>query len=91
MTALPPKADISGAWGGRNDSPHNGTFGQTGTLGDLIDGPLPALLSVLHGLQRGIPSLGYLRGDLLLDVMLAHRKLYGPTRTRQCSLRGTVA
>ena len=64
-------------------SPRNGTFGQTGTLGDLIDGPLPARLNVLHGLQRGIPSLGYLVGDVLLDVMLGHRKLYGLTRTRQ--------
>jgi hypothetical protein len=64
-------------------SPRIGTFGQTGPLGYLIDRPLPARLSLLQGLPRGIPSLGYLRGDLLLDVMLGHRKLYGLTRTRQ--------
>jgi hypothetical protein len=57
-------------------SPRNGTFGQTGTLADLIDCPLPALLSLVHGLKRGIPGFG-------LDVMLGHRKLYGLTCTRQ--------
>ena len=57
-------------------SPRIGTFGQTGTLGDLIDRPSPALLSLFHGLPRGIPGFG-------LDVMLGHRKLYGLTRTRE--------
>ena len=56
--------------------PRIGTFGQTGTLGDLIHRLLPALLGFLHGLQRGI-------FDVLLEVMLGHRKLYGLTRTRQ--------
>ena len=53
---------------------------RTGTVADLIDRPSPALLSLLHGLQRSIPGFGYLRGDVLLDVMLGHRKLYGLTR-----------
>jgi hypothetical protein len=56
--------------------PRIGTFGQTGTLGDLIHRLLPALLGFLHGLQRGI-------FDVLLEVMLGHRKLYGLTRMRQ--------
>jgi hypothetical protein len=63
--------------------PRTGTFSQTDTLGDLIDRLLPTLLSLFHGLQRGIPSFRYLRGDVLLGVMLGHRKLYGLTRTRQ--------
>ena len=44
--------------------------------GDLIDRPSPALLSLFHGLPRGIPGFG-------LDVVLGHRKLYGLTRTRE--------
>jgi len=36
-----------------------GTFGQTGTLGNLIDRPLPAVLSHFHGLPRGIPETLY--------------------------------
>ena len=63
-------------------SPRVGTFGQIGTLGDLIDRLLPTQLSLLHGLQRGIPSFDYLMGDVLLDVMFGHRKLYGLTRSR---------
>jgi hypothetical protein len=47
----PPYSDA------KNLSPRIGTFGQTGTLGDLIDRPLPALLSLFHGLQRGIPNV----------------------------------
>jgi hypothetical protein len=46
-----------------------GTFSQTGTLGDLINRPLPAVLSLFQGLPCGIPNV-------LLDVMLGHRKLY---------------
>jgi len=46
-------------------SPRIGTFSQTGTLGDLIHRPLPARLSLVHGLERGIPSFGYLRGDVI--------------------------
>jgi hypothetical protein len=93
-----PESGHLSACGGRNDfeytplihcrvekelSPRNGTFGQTGTLGNLIDRLSPALFSLFHGLQRRIPSFGYLRGDMLLGVMLSHRKLYGLTRTRQ--------
>jgi hypothetical protein len=48
MTALPPKTDT-----------RIGTFGQTGTLGNLIDRPLPAVLSLFHGLPRGIPETLY--------------------------------
>ena len=51
---------------------------QIGTLGYLIDRPSPALLSLFHGLQRGIPSFGYLRGDVLLDF------------TRSANLMGEV-
>jgi hypothetical protein len=32
------------------------TFSQTGTLGNLIDRPLPAVLSLFHGLPRGGPA-----------------------------------
>ena len=39
-------------------SPRIGTFGQTGTLGDLIDRLLPALLKLFHGLQRGLAVSG---------------------------------
>src|SRR5690242_7171245 len=68
------------------------TFGQNGTLGNLIDHPLPAVLGLFQGLPRGI-------SNVLLDVMLGHRKLYGLTRTRQrfrrlevgnCRRRGPV-
>jgi hypothetical protein len=81
---LPPKADISAPvrqGGFRVHAPGriSPRIGQTNTLGDLIDRLLPALLSIFHG----IPSFGYLRGDVLLDVMLGHRKLYGLTRAGQ--------
>ena len=56
--------------------PRIGTFGQSGTLGNFIDRLSPALLSLVHGLKRGIPNFG-------LDVMLGHRELYGLTRTGQ--------
>jgi hypothetical protein len=57
-------------------SPRIGTFSQTGTLGNLIDRPLPALLGLFQGLPRGI-------FNVLLEVMLGQPKLYGLTRTRQ--------
>ena len=71
MTALPPKADISvpGAagiiLGNKNAlptelSPRIGTFGQTDTLGDLIDRLLPGLLKLFHGLQRDLAVSGEL-------------------------------
>jgi hypothetical protein len=55
-------------------------FGQTGTLADLVDCPLPAHLGLFHSFQRGIPGFG-------LGVRLAHRNLYRLTRTRQRSRR----
>jgi hypothetical protein len=56
--------------------PRIGTFCQTGTLGNLIDRPLPAVLGLFQGLPRGIPNV-------LLDAMLSLRMLHGLTRTRQ--------
>ena len=64
-------------------SPRIGTFGQTDTLGDLIDRPSPALLSLFHSVQRGIPGFGYLGRDVRLDVMSRHHNFNGLTRTRQ--------
>ena len=49
--------------------PRIGNFGQTGTLGNLIDRPLPALVDLVQGLPRGV-----------FEVMLGHPKLYGLTR-----------
>ena len=47
-------------------SPLIGTCGPTGTLGDLIDSLLPALLKLFHRLQRGLA----VSGDLTQDVPL---------------------
>jgi hypothetical protein len=86
MSASPPKADIGGMAPARNLAfspqpvPHyveealSPRIGTTGTLADLIDRPLPAVLGLFERLQGGIPNV-------LLDVMFGHRKLYGLTRT----------
>src|SRR4029453_16498314 len=95
-----PESGHLSAWGSRNYhapnkkhyraekklSPRIGTFWSDWHARQL-DRPLPALLSLLHGLHRGIPGFGYLRGDMLLDVMLGHCKLYGLTSSRQRFLR----
>ena len=43
----------------------SGPFGPTGTLGDLINSLLPALLKLFHRLQRGLAVLGDLGRDAL--------------------------
>ena len=68
-----PESGHLSAWGGRNYlsthapnkkhlpnrvSPRIGTFGHTGTLGNLIDRLLPALLKLFHGLQRALAVSG---------------------------------
>jgi hypothetical protein len=58
----------------RDLPPRIGSFGQTGTLGDLIHRPLPTPLSLFHGLQHANP---------IGRVVFGNRKLYGLTRTRQ--------
>ena len=45
-----------------------GTFGQTGTLGDLIHRLLPALLKLFHRLQRGIPVSG-ISGETCCSIL----------------------
>jgi hypothetical protein len=62
--------------------PRTGTFRQIGTLGDLIDRLLPALLGLFHRLQRGIPSFGYLRRDVIW-IPLFHDIPHGLARTCQ--------
>ena len=59
------------------------TFSQTGTLGNLIDRPLPAVLSLFHRLQQCLAVLGDLGRDVPLTIAVGHRELYGLTRTRQ--------
>src|SRR6476660_4483991 len=95
MTALPPKADMSVPR--RQElfeytplihyrveqelSPPIGTFGQTGTLADLVDRFSPARLSLLYALPRG---LGDLSGDVLLILFpLLDDIAHGFTRTCQ--------
>jgi hypothetical protein len=69
----------------RKVSPHIGTLGQTGTLGDLIHGPLPIPLDLFQSLQRG-PGFDDLGGDVLLNLMLDHSESLrrrGQTGTRR--------
>jgi hypothetical protein len=61
-----------------------GTFGQTGTLGNLIDRPLPAVLSLFHRLQHCLAVLGDLGRDVLLGIALGQCKLNGLSRTHEC-------
>src|SRR6185369_16222571 len=57
------------------------TFGQTGTLADQIDCPLPARLGLFHSLQCG---LGDLCGNvLLIPFPLLDDRVYSLARTRQ--------
>src|SRR5690242_9345525 len=63
--------------------PRIGTFGQTGTLRNLLHRSWPTPLKLFHGRQRGLAILGDLGRDLLVELIFAHSKLYGLTRTRQ--------
>ena len=82
MSALGGKADIPDAALVQKFVVGTGTFGQTGTLGDPIHRPLPAR-STLSWPSAWPRCLGDLGRDVLLEIMLGHRKLYGLTRTRQ--------
>ena len=61
-------------------------------LGPLVRPARSAILSIalcqprsslFHRLQHGLAVLGDLGRDVLLEIALGHRKLYGLTRTRQ--------
>ena len=72
-------------------SPLIGTCGPTGTLGDLIDSPLPALLKLFHRLQRGLAASGDLGRDVPLAIALGHRKFYCLTRADITRSRASLA
>jgi hypothetical protein len=50
--------------------PPIGSFSQTGTLGNLIHRPLPAVLKLIHRLQHCLAVLGDLGRDVLLGIAL---------------------
>jgi hypothetical protein len=64
--------------------------GPTGTLGELIHGPLPIPLDLFQSLQRSSPGFDDLGEDVLLNLMLDHSESLrcgGQTGTRD-ELRG---